>query len=162
MDEKVFYEEYPINQRSVGFILSDKARKLKDQVFLYFKDRTVSYEELNNNANRVGNAFLNMGVKKGDKVCTMMISKPESLYQWFALSKIGAVEVPINTAYKGDLLQYIINTCDAEIMILDEQLLDRIKMIEGDLKNIKKLIVFSEQPDSEIANPTSFEMIPFS
>jgi crotonobetaine/carnitine-CoA ligase len=162
MDDKVFYEEYPINQRSVGFILSDKARKLKDQVFLYFKDRTVTFEELNNNANRVGNAFLKMGVKKGDKVCSMMISKPESLYQWFALSKIGAVEVPINTAYKGDLLQYIINTCDAEIMILDEQLLDRIKMIEGDLKNIKKLIVFSEKPEGEISNPTSFEMIPFS
>jgi len=162
MDEKIFYEEYPTNKRSVGFILADKAKKLKDQAFIYFKDRTVSFEELNNNANRVGNALLNMGVKKGDKVCIMMTARPESLYPWFGLSKIGGVEVPINTAYKGDLLQYIINTCDAEIIILDQQLVDRIKMIEGDLRNIRNLVVFSERPDSKISNPTSFEVIPFS
>ena len=162
MDEKIFFEEYPISKRSVGHILSDKAKKLKDKAFVYFQEQTISYEELNSMSNRIGNSLLTMGVKEGDKVCLMMTGRPESLYAWFGLTKIGAVEVPINTAYKGDLLQYIINTCDAEVMILDEQLLDRIKMIENELQNIKKLVVLSERPDQEIANPTSFEAIPFS
>jgi crotonobetaine/carnitine-CoA ligase len=162
MDEKIFFEEYPIDKRSVGVILSDKARKIKDQVFVYYVDQAISYGELNNRANRVGNGLVNLGIKKGDKVCLLMTGKPEALYSWFGLTKIGAVEVPINTAYKGDLLQYIINLSDAEIMIVDEALLSRINNIEDHLSNVKKLIVLPEKPDSEISNNTRFEVIPFA
>lgn len=162
MDERIFFEEYPTDKRSVGYILSDKAKKLGDKAFVYFHGRTISYEELNSMANRVGNALLKMGVKAGDKVCLMMTGKPESLYAWFGLTKIGAVEVPINTAYKGDLLQYIINTCDAEVMILDEEFIGRVKMIEADLQNIRELVVLSQKSNDEITNSTSFQAIPFS
>ncbi len=161
MDEKISFKEYPFNKRSIGVILEDKAEKLKDEVFVYYKDKKISFKELNNNANRVGNYFIERGVKKGDKICVMMTAKPEYLYAWFGLSKIGVVEVPINTAYKGDLLEYIINICDAKIMLVDEQFLDRIKMIEKDLKNIENLIVLSEKSEDEISNPTAFKISSF-
>jgi crotonobetaine/carnitine-CoA ligase len=161
MDEKILFDEYPFDKRSIGAILADKAKKLKDDVFVYYKDKKITFEELNNNANKVGNSLLESGVKRGDKVCVMMTSKPEYLYAWFGLTKIGVVEVPINTAYKGDLLQYIINICDAKIILIEEQFLERIKMIENDLKNIQNLIVFSDKSDNEISNPTGFKMVSF-
>ena len=46
-------------------------------------------------------------IGRGDKVAIMMGNRPEFLICWFALSQLGAIEVPINTAHRGTLLHYM-------------------------------------------------------
>lgn len=154
-------DEYPINKRLVGALLADKAMTLGDNVFFYYRNMEVSYGKLNERSNRVGNGLRELGVNKGDKVCVIMATCPECLYVWFGLSKIGAVEASINTAYKGDLLQYLINISDAETIILDEDLLDNIKFIENDLIKIRRLIIRPKEGGRKKLNPTRFEGISF-
>ena len=44
--------------------------------------------------------FREMGVGHGDRVCLFMPNAIEYLYCWFGLSELGAISVPINTAYR--------------------------------------------------------------
>ena len=73
----------------------------------------------------------------------MMNSTPDYLAMWFGMSKLGVVEVPINTAYKGDLFEYLLNYSDAEILIIEDEFLERLKFVEDQLTHLKQIIIHS-------------------
>lgn len=125
----------------VGKLLETKAAENINKPFLYFEDQVITYGEMNENSNKVANGFIQMGIKQGDNVAVMMENSPEYLYTSFALSKIGAVEIPINNFHKGDVLQYQINISNAKIVVADDGLLFQIKDIEKELKNVEHIIV---------------------
>jgi len=132
------YEE---NLRVLGNILEDKARVNKEKVFLYFKDKKITYREINEISNRIANGFLKIGIKKGDHVAVMMANCLECVYTWFGLAKIGAVEVMVNTAQRGEGLKYILNHSDAKVLITDSNFLEYIKFIEDELEHITRVII---------------------
>jgi crotonobetaine/carnitine-CoA ligase len=134
----------------VGRLIQEKGRVHKDRVFLYFKDETVSYEQLDLLSNRFAHGFKDMGLQKDDKIAIMMKNHPNYLYVWFGSSKLGVVEVPINTAYKGDLLKHIINNSDSRLLIIDSSFLDRLLLIQDDLPRLERIICHGEV-DQEIS-----------
>jgi len=145
--------QFQISERNIlGRFLQENAKKFGDKTFLIYDDYKISYKQLNENVFRVANGFLNLGVKKGDKVAIMMDNCPEFIYTWFALSEIGAVEVPINIHHKEKLLSYLINYSDAEILVINNLLIPQIKNIEELLKDIKKIIVHPLNSDTEFKN----------
>ncbi len=124
----------------VGNLVQRKARSQKDRVFLFFKDETVTYRQLDERSDRFANGFKELGIQKDDKVAIMMKNHPDFLYTWFGAVKLGAVEVPINTAYKGDLLKHIINNSDSKIIVIDEDMLDRLLLIKDDLSKVDQIL----------------------
>ena len=135
-------EARSLKSRTLGEILENKAKKNRAKPFIYFKDEVASYEQVNEKANRVANWFLSMGFKKGDKVAILLNNCLEWLYVWFGLAKIGVVAVPLNTQHKGSLLQYFINHCDAQLMVIGKNVLDRIKPIRDNLTTLNTLVVY--------------------
>ena len=133
-----------ISENVVGKLIQEKSRLHKDRVFLTFKGDTVTYEQLDTLSNRFANGFSDLGVQKGDKVAIMMVNHPNYLYVWFGSSKLGAVEVPINTAYKGDLLKHLINNSESKLLIIDASFLERLLLIKDDLKKLNRIICHGE------------------
>jgi len=133
--------ELEFENRTLPYILENRAKELGDKTYFMYQDQRVSYRELDKNVNRIANTLLEMGVRKGDKVCFMMKNSIEFIYSWFALGKIGAVMVPMNPTLKGKLLEYIINNSDSTLAFVDNDLLERIKFIENDIKQIRRLVV---------------------
>ena len=125
-------------------LIDDRAEKNGEKAFLFFKDQKVSYEEIRLYSNRCANAFHSLGVSKGDKVSIMLSNCPEFLYIWFGLAKIGAVEVPVNTAYKGEYLRHIIVQSDSKIVMIAVEYLDRLELIEEDLKKVEKVVILGD------------------
>jgi crotonobetaine/carnitine-CoA ligase len=128
----------------VGTLIQEKARIHKDRTFLYFKDEKVTYEQLDLLSNQFAHGFKDMGLQKDDKIAIMMKNHPNYLYVWFGSSKLGIVEVPINTAYKGDLLKHIINNSDSRLLVIDSSFLDRLLIIKDDLPKLERIICFGE------------------
>src|SRR5262244_3552995 len=130
-------------QRMVlGQVLDRRAAASPGEVFLDFSGETeVTCSQLSECSSRYANGFLASGIRKGSKVAVMMSNCPEYLYCWFGLAKIGAVMVPINTAHKGELLRYVIESSDSEAIITDLALLDRVLEAAGGLAQIKHLFV---------------------
>ena len=68
--------------------------------------------------------FRAAGIGHGDRVCLFLPNCPEFMYCWFGLSLIGAISVPINTAYKRDEAAYILNNAGASAIVTHTSLLD--------------------------------------
>jgi len=131
---------------TLGDTIYKKSKELKDKVFISFQnEKSITYEEINEISTRIANGFYSLGIKKGDKVAMLLPNSLEIVYTWFALAKLGAIEVPINLANKGYFLSHVLNDSESKIIVIDHQLLDRLKLVENDLVHLKKVIVWSKE-----------------
>ncbi|MCP4300996.1 MAG: AMP-binding protein [Gammaproteobacteria bacterium] len=133
-------QEYSQHDRVLSKIIEDKARQFPDHVVFQFRDDPITLEEFNARINQAANGFLELGVKHGDKVAIMLPNNPEFLYVWFGLNKIGACEVPVNVALKGQGLAYQMVQSDCVALVADLEYLDRLEGIAGDLEAITHIV----------------------
>ena len=130
-----------IRNRVIHKVLDQQVKKHGNRTFMYFKESEFGYEDLNQKANRIACGLQRLGIKKGDKVAIMLPNCPEFVFLMVGLSKLGAVEVPINTAHKGDLLTYMLDNPDARVLIAANQFVDRLKPVLPDVGKIERVIV---------------------
>ena len=156
-------QEYSQHDRVLSKIIEDKARQHPNHVVFQFRDDPITFEELNARINQAANGFLELGVKHGDKVAIMLPNSPEFLYVWFGLNKVGAVEVPVNVALKGQGLAYQMVQSDCIALVADLQYLDRLEGIAGELEAIRH-IVYTDSAASGTAQPTwaGFEHVTYA
>ncbi|MDY6972414.1 MAG: AMP-binding protein [Thermodesulfobacteriota bacterium] len=152
--------EYPFEKRALGHILEDRTKSKADDLFFCFEDGKFTYNETDINANKIANGYLSLGLKKGDKVTTMLPNCPEFLFNWFALAKIGAVDSAINTAYKGDLLRHVIVNSRSRAILIHEDFLERIIPIQDELYGLEKVIIHGSS-DKAIEGEIKFPVISF-
>jgi len=125
-------------------ILKNQAEKLGDKPFLQFGANTpLSFKRTNSLANKIANALAKNGIKKGDRVAVLMPNSDDYVIVWFGILKAGAVMVPINTAYKADFLQYIIDSSDSKLLFIAEEYLDRMPPIAKRLKRLERVVVWT-------------------
>jgi acyl-coenzyme A synthetase/AMP-(fatty) acid ligase len=82
------------------------AEDMPDQAALVFEDQTISYAKLLRSINKLSNALVKVGVKKGDRVVLLMGNRPEFVMGYYASMRIGAMAVtnPMSTAMRQPLL----------------------------------------------------------
>jgi benzoate-CoA ligase family protein len=107
-------------------------------------DERVTYQQLLENTNRVGNALLALGVRPEERVLLLLLDTPEFLYSFFGAIKIGAVAVPVNTQAKPQDYEYILNDCRARVALVSEPLLAHLQSIPGERLRYLQEIVVSE------------------
>jgi len=93
--------------------IESKVAKQPDKPFLYFEDQVFTYQEFDQKINQAANGFLELGVRKGERVCLMLPNLPVFLFSWFGLAKIGAVMVPVNNAFRESEIAYLVNHSEA-------------------------------------------------
>ncbi len=130
---------------SYGKILEDKAKMNAGRVAVLTEHEQISYDQLDERVNRVGNALEAMGLQKDDKVCVMLPNIPEFLYTWWGNAKLGGITVPLNTALKGEGLGYIINHSDAETLVLSHHYVSVLEEISDTLSRLKRIIVLGPE-----------------
>src|SRR5271155_2273600 len=107
-------------------------------------DERVTYQQLLENTNRVGNSLLALGVRPEERVLLLLLDTPEFLYSFFGAIKIGAVAVPVNTQAKPQDYEYILNDCRARIALVSEPLLPHLQSIPREKLGYLQEIVVSE------------------
>lgn len=133
-----------VRKRTIHGVLNEKVEKYGNREFLYFKEESFTYVDLARESDRVAAGLQSLGIVKGDKVAIIMNNRPEFLFLWFGISKLGAIEVPINTAHKGDLLTYMLDKSDSRLLVVQSELLDRVAPILQNLPRLEKLIILQE------------------
>ena len=115
---------------TVHGVLEDQALLAPQHPFLVAGGETWTLDRLNRAANRLARGLIaKFGVARGDRVALMMPGSIDYVIAWFAIAKAGAVEVPINTAYKGDLLQYIVDRAAVKCAIVDAQFAEEMSAV---------------------------------
>jgi benzoate-CoA ligase family protein len=83
-------------------------------------DEAVSFAELNERANRAGNAFRALGIEAEDRVLLVVVDRPIFFYAYLGLLKIGAVPCALNLRLSVDDLAYTFADSAAPIVLADE------------------------------------------
>ncbi|HTA27435.1 MAG TPA: long-chain fatty acid--CoA ligase [Bacteroidia bacterium] len=99
---------------NLSIILEDSAKRYPAKAAFTFMDRTLTYAEVNDGANRVANGLKSIGIEAGDKVALSCPNLPEFPVIYFGILKAGAVVVPLNVLLKKDEIEYHLRDSDAK------------------------------------------------
>ena len=106
---------YP--KRTFGDLLDDAVEKWGQQEALYHEGRRWSFSELRNEVDTIARGLIALGVEPGEKVALWMPNRPEWIFAFFAISKIGAVVVPVNTRFRSVDLEYVLRQSDSRTLL---------------------------------------------
>ena len=98
-------------------LLAESAWKWPDRLAVLFKDRTMTYSELEANSNRLARLLARNGVKPKDRVGLLLGKSVESIVCLFGVLKAGAIYVPIDPAVPVSRMQHILRNCGIRFLI---------------------------------------------
>lgn len=103
---------------SLHQLLELRAEQSPDRPFVLEGGRWWTFRELALHARAAARELSRLGVREGDHVVVMMDGCERYLALWFAISRLGAVEVPINGAYRGEVLQHVLRTARPQLALV--------------------------------------------
>lgn len=106
----LFYE--PIEKNAVLY---------PDRQALIAKDRTLTFAELNTEANKVAHALIRKGVKRADRVVLLLPRTSAVIVSMFGVSKTGAAYIPCDPAYPADRINLIVSDSEAPYIITTKE-----------------------------------------
>ena len=105
-------------------------------------DKRVSYRDLMESTNRVGNVLRRLGVDPEQRVLLALLDTPEFLYCFFGAIKIGAVAVPVNPWLRAQDYEYFLNDTRARVAVISNALLPEIQKLSlGRLPFLREIII---------------------
>lgn len=137
---------YRVPEMTIARVLADKAARNGDKTFLRFlgDGRSWTYRELDLSSNRIANALLARGIGHGAHVAVLMENSPEQMLLYFALGKVGAVAVPVNTSARGKLLGYFLDHSDSVAVVADSEFAGRVADALGNAPRVRQCFVLGD------------------
>ena len=132
-----------------GEVVKHRAQLSPNATFIKFENDSLTFQEYDRGGNKMANIFSTLGLKKSDTCAVMLPNSSEFLVTWLGLARLGVIEVPINVAYKGDLLAYILNKAKCQALVISSEWVDRINEIADELTHLSHIIVVGEQTEKE-------------
>jgi fatty-acyl-CoA synthase len=129
----------------LGEFLEFDAAEYPDKVAVVHKDQRLTFQELNENVDRLAKSFLKLGIKKGDRIITIIPPRPEWVYIALAGAKIGAITVSLDWRDELRDFEYQIPLVKPSTIINMNQFLSRnysriIDQIKDKLTTVKNYI----------------------
>jgi long-chain acyl-CoA synthetase len=116
-----------------GEVLEETAQRIPQKTALIFRDRRMSFQELNLCSIRLANFLINQGLSKGERVAIFLPNSLDFVISYFGISKIGAIPVPVDVRLKGEELHFILSDAQVKFMIIDYPffLANRAELLEN-------------------------------
>lgn len=122
------------------YLLDRWANERPDQPHVVFADGAEwTFAELRDKVRTKAAGLRAMGIEQGEHVAVWLPNGPDALIAFYAINYIGAVFVPFNTAYRGQLLQHVIANSGARVLLVHPDLVPRLSEI--DLGRVERLVV---------------------
>lgn len=155
-----------ISELTTPKVLARKASLNGDKVFLrYLPDESeMTYRDLDTRSNEIANGFAALGVGHGSHVAMLMENSPEQLLAYFALGKLGAVAIPLNTASRAQQLRYLLTHSDATVLVVDAALWSRYEEVSTEVPLVGCVVVLGTPESGEQAEkqvPQAVAVHPF-
>ena len=103
----------------IGELLALLARDYPNREALIYPDRALRYDfsQLESLARRVARGLHGLGIESGDRVALWAPNVPEWVVLQFALAKIGAILVTVNTSLRASEIEYLLTQSEASTLI---------------------------------------------
>ena len=118
--------------------------------------RSQTYGELHHDGMRWAEALQAHGVETGETVVAMLRNSLEVIHAWLGIAWLRALMVPINTMYKGQMLEYVINNSLARVMFVSGRYLPDLATVAPQLRNMELVVVVD---DFDHPGPWPFDVV---
>lgn len=108
-------------------MLKRNMQLLPGKVAIIYHDVRITFKELNETVNRIANALIAAGIKRGDRVGIVLPRIPELVMSFLAISKAGGIVVPINFELKDEGVRDILITISPRFIIVHKQFQEPLK-----------------------------------
>jgi crotonobetaine/carnitine-CoA ligase len=124
-----------------------------DGAYLDFMGDAYSARRIDEEAGRLAAAFAGLGVGRGDRVASLLENGPEQVIAFFATLRLGAIAVPVNTAYKGEFLRHQLADAGARVVVVQGDFAGRVAEIAAGAPDLEAAVVVgdSDEPITAIA-----------
>jgi len=152
-------------KQTIGLLPERAARRWGPREALAFQGRRWTFAEMDERVDAVAKGLLSLGIRPGDKVALWMVNRPEWIDAMFAIMKIGAVLVPVNTRFRTEDMAYILAQSDADAVLLADRSgpVDYLGMIrevvpalgsrpDPRFPCLRHVVVLADRPDHGVAD----------
>lgn len=123
-----------------GDMLRRSAERFPDKPAILWQGTSLSYRELDAAANRLANALIGLGLRKGAKVGMLSRNRTEYGIAFFGAARSGGVLVNISVLYAAEELQYVLDKADVEVLIFEDVFLDKVSAVRAGLPKIREYV----------------------
>ena len=129
----------------VGEWISKWARLRPEKVALYSDGRPFTYKALNDRSVRVANLLADSGVSKGDRVGALLYNAHEYIEIYFALSRMGAILVPLNWRLVPAEIEFILKDSGVMALFFGSEFTETVDKLRG-VDNLKEFVCVGPAP----------------
>ena len=122
-------------------MIETHSRKLTDKTAIIHRDSKIAYGELNKLVNKLANALVGMGIKKGDRVGMMLYRTPELVISFLAIAKVKGIVVPMNFELLDNKLGGLLQSTRPNLLIIHKNFLDLARRSIPSGMNIPIIVV---------------------
>src|SRR6185295_14559858 len=110
---------FPERFNMAGYYLDNRIDEgLGDRVAVYYEDKRFTYRDVQQMANRAGNALRGLGVEMEDRVLIVLPDSIEFVATWFGVAKIGAIAAMVNTVLPTSDYEYYLDYTRAKVAVV--------------------------------------------
>jgi len=122
------------------------AREVPDNLFAEMEQQRTTYGDANRWANRLAHGLVELGLKPGDRVAYLSKNSIDMALTYYGASKVGVVPVPLNYRLAAPEWKYIIDDCQAKVLIAEAEYMEAIDGIRSELSRITDYIGITSDP----------------
>ena len=131
-------------------MLERTASEVPQQTAIVLGSRRVSYRELDETSNRIANALIGLGIKKGNHVAILMSRTPEWVINCFGVLKAGAASVLLDSGAKAPELEPQLRESDSKVLITEERFSPVLSSVLPKVPLLKQVIKIDTDPYNEM------------
>lgn len=121
---------------------------------LIYHGQDISYQALDNQINQYAYYLLSLGIQPGDHIALSCYNTPEFLYCYFAVTKIGAVIVPLNLMLTLEEIKFILINSETKALIIHEKIAHKLNIPTNEWKKalgLKEILFLDDETREKIA-----------
>lgn len=120
-------------------VIAETVKHKPEHTALIFKGGKMSYAELDRLSDQFAAVLTDLGVKKGDRVASLLPNSPQAVITQLGVWKAGAITAPMNALYTERELEQMLNEIQAETVIVLTPFYAKLKSIQAKTK-VKRVI----------------------
>ncbi|MDB5875613.1 MAG: putative fatty-acid--CoA ligase [Ramlibacter sp.] len=132
--------------RTLTGMLLHQAEQSGDKVALTIVGENLTYADLVSRSTSVARGLIELGIGRGDVVAVLTENCADQVLIQFATARLRAIEVMLNTAYKGDFLSHQLRVSGAKVIVVDEALAENLVEVLDLLPELEHVVVRGGTP----------------
>ena len=131
---------------NIASLIEQSGKENADKICVVDGDCRLTFREMEERADRLARALVEMGVEPGDRVGIFLTNCFQYIEMFYAITKIGAVFVSLNFRLREKETTYILNNAGAKVLILGERYVDLMQSIRRELSSVTSYMVIGQAP----------------